>query len=178
MSIKLARILRNKLALIGVGILLVAAISTTVVVMVAAHGHQPGASAAQTSSLASHCSSDQHSKGHTSSQADDRGESDQADEHQHSLRGTITSIDTSSSSFVLKQCNGTTTTIEVSGKTVFDESSVRGIADLKVGLFVDVQGTPQSNGHFTARSIQVETSNSGNEHDGHGTGTPTRMSND
>lgn len=173
----LTHMLRSKLGLVVVGGLLFAALGA------AAGLAMTGATArllaaGQTPSPAQ-CASDDHSSGHTSTQSDDRDEADDQGENHHAVQGTITSVDTTNSSFVVTQCNGTTTTVEVSANTRFDHS-VQSLADLKVGLFVDVEGTVQSNGGFTAVRVHVEEKGSDDEHDGSdgddhdsGTRTPT-----
>jgi hypothetical protein len=176
---KLTLVLRSKVGLALVGGLLVAAVGATAgLAVTGATAHL--LAAGQTPSPAQ-CASDDHSSGHTSSgPSDDRDESDEQGEHQHAVQGTVTSVDTATSSFVVTQCNGTTSTVEVSANTTFDQS-VRSFADLKAGLFVDVEGTLQSTGRFTASRVHVEQSGSGDEHEGSdgddhdgggGTGTP------
>jgi hypothetical protein len=160
---KLALLLRSKVGLAVVGGLLVAAVGATAgLAVTGATAHL--LAAGQTPSPAQ-CASDDHGSGHTSSQTNDRDETDDQGENQHAVQGTITSVDTANSSFVITQCNGTTTAVEVSAKTTFDHS-VQGVADLKVGLFVDVKGTLQSNGSFTASRVHVEEKASGDDHDG------------
>ena len=161
---KLALLLRSKMGLAVVGALLVAAVGATAgLAVTGATAHL--LAAGQTPSAAQ-CASDEHSSGHpTSSPSDDRDEPDDQGENQHAVQGTVTSVDTANSSFVVTQCNGTTTTVEVSTKTTFDQS-VRSFADLKVGLFVDVEGTLQSNGSFTANRVHVEENGSDEEHEG------------
>jgi hypothetical protein len=161
---KLTLVLRSKVGLAVVGGLLVAAVGATAgLAMTGATAHL--LAAGQTPSPAQ-CASDDHTSAHpTSSPTDDRDEPDDQGENQHAVQGTITSVDTANSSFVVTQCNGTTTTVEVSAKTTFDQS-VRSFADLKVGLFVDVEGTLQSNGSLTASGVHVEENGSGDEHDG------------
>jgi hypothetical protein len=182
---KLALLLRNKVGLAVVGGLVVAAVGATAgLTVTGATAHL--LAAGQTPSPAQ-CASDDDGSGHpTSSPTDDRDEQGDQSENQHAVQGTITSVDTASSSFVVTQCNGTTTTVEVSAKTTFDQS-VRSFADLKVGVFVDVEGTLQSNGSFSASRVHVEENGSGDEHDGSdgdghdsggGTSTPSAGSGD
>jgi len=184
---RLGLLLRNKVAVIGLAAVLVAAVSTTVVLV--AHGAAPHLSLASPTASPAQCASEDHGSAHTGTPTSDRDETDETSWSQHMLQGTITSIDSTTSSFVLTQCDGTTTTVEVSSKTRFGES-MDGLANLKVGLFVDVEGTHQSNGTFTASSIHVEKNSSGDDHDGSdgsdgdngdgrsGTGTPSAHSGD
>jgi hypothetical protein len=156
--------LRSKLGLAVVGGLLFAAIGATAGLAVTGAAAHLSAAGAQTPSPAQ-CASDDDGSGHTSTQSDDRDEADDQGENQPAVQGAITSVDPANSSFVVTQCNGTTTTVEVSAKTTFDQSA-RSFADLKVGLFVDVEGSVQSNGSFTASRVHVEENSSGDEHDG------------
>jgi hypothetical protein len=172
---KLMPMFRSKLGLAVVGGLLFAVVGATIgLAVTGATAHL--LAAGQTPSPAQ-CASDDHSNDHTSTPSDVRVEADDQGENQHAVRGTITSVDTANSSFVITQCNGVTTTVEVSTKTTFGHS-VRRLADLKVGFFVDVEGTAQSNGRFTANRIHVEENGSDDEHDGadsddHDSGTRT-----
>jgi hypothetical protein len=180
----LSLLLRSKVRLAVVGGLLVAAVGVTAgLAVTGATGHL--FAAGQTSSPAQ-CASDDHGSGRTSSQTVDRDETRDQNENHHAVQGTITSVDTANSTFVLMQCNGTTTTVEVSAKTTLDQG-VQGVADLKVGVFVEVEGTLQSNGHFTASSVHVEENGTGDDHDGSddndhhgavGTSTPATGSGD
>jgi hypothetical protein len=160
---RLALLLRNKVALVALGAVLVAAVSTTVVL--AANGATPNLSRTSPAASPAQCASEKHDSAQTGTQTGGRDKTDDKGESQHALQGTITSIDSTNSSFVLTQCDGTTTTVEVSSKTRFGES-MHGLADLKVGLFVDVEGTHQSNGTLTANSVHVEKNSSGDDHDG------------
>jgi hypothetical protein len=180
---RLSLLLRSKVGLAVVGGLLVAAVGATAgLAVIGATGHL--LAAGQTPSPAQ-CTSDDHSGDHTSSQTDDRDETNDQSENQHAVQGTVTSVDTANSSFVLMQCNGTTKTVEVSAKLKFDHG-IRSFADLKVGLFVDVQDTLQSNGSLTASNVHVEENASGDDddgsdsgyHGGSGTSTPTTGSDD
>jgi hypothetical protein len=182
---KLPLVLRSKVGLVVVGGVMVAAVGATAgLAVTGAMGHS--LVAGQTPTPAQ-CASDDHTSGHTTSQSDDRDERDDQSDNQHVARGTITTVDTASSSFVLTQCNGTTTTVEVSTKTTFEGSSVHSLGDLKAGLFVDAEGTPQSNGRFSASSVHVEANSSDDDHDGSdsddyhsgsGTSTPATGSGD
>jgi Domain of unknown function (DUF5666) len=161
---KLTLVLRSKVGLAVAGGLLVAAVGATAGLAVT--GTTVHLLAAGQTPSAAQCASDDHSSAHpSSSPSDDRDESDAQGENQHAVQGTITSVDTATSSFVVTQCNGTTTTVEVSKKTMFDHG-VPGVAELKVGLFVDVEGTLHSTGSFTASRVNVEENASGNDHEG------------
>jgi hypothetical protein len=166
---KLALLLKSKVALVALGTLLVAAVSATAVVAASNRGTLAPI-AGQTPSPAHQCSSGDHGTGHTTSTSkDNRGEGNDRDENRHDLTGTITSIDTSNSSFVLTQCDGTTRTVTVSTKTRFEDEP-RSFKDLKVGLSVEVEGNLQSNGTFTATSVHREQNDSNDDHDGSDSG--------
>jgi hypothetical protein len=83
---------------------------------------------------------------------DDHGAS--GDTSQRPLVGTVSSIDTSASNFVLKETDGTTVTVTVSGSTQF-VGSVHSLANLKANMHVTVKGTKQANGTIAATSIQI-----------------------
>jgi DNA/RNA endonuclease YhcR with UshA esterase domain len=62
------------------------------------------------------------------------------------------------SSFTLKDEHGTLT-ITISNTTAFD--GVKGIADLKAGMRVEVKGAQQTNGSIAAQRVHVEDSEHG-----------------
>jgi len=160
---KLSLLLRSKMGLAVVGGVLVATVAaTTGLAVTAARAHL--LVAGQTPTPAQ-CASDDHNSGPTSSQSDDRDSRDTPGDNQHVVQGTITSIDTANSSFVLTQCDGSTATVDVSPMTKFD-NDIHGLAGLKEGLFVDVEGISHSSGSFTASSVHVEPNGSDDDHDG------------
>jgi hypothetical protein len=182
---KLALVLKSKVALVAIGTLVVVAATATAVVAASNRGAM-GPLAGTTPSPAHQCTSEKHATGHTTSstEKDDRGTGDDRAENQHDLNGSITSIDTSNSSFVLKQCDGKTTTVSVSKRTSFSDG-LRSFSDLKVGLLVEVEGSPQSNGTLAANSVHREENDSNDGSDGanadggnHHMGTPAAGSGD
>jgi hypothetical protein len=81
-------------------------------------------------------------------------ENDNDDAHQETeVSGAVATV--GASSFTLKDEHGTVT-ITVSNTTAFD--GVKGIADLKVGLRVEVRGAKQANGSIAAQRVHVEDS--------------------
>jgi hypothetical protein len=181
----IVHLLKARFALAVVGAVLVAAVTATVVVAATgARAHQP--LAAQTPSPAGQCAPKDQGTGHTSTPTDDGDETAEQDANQHAVSGTIASVDTAGSTFVLTQCDGTSATVAVSKTTEFGEST-HGLADLKAGMFVEVEGTIQSNGTLSASNVRVEhhasaanyESSSGDEDDGRsGTSTPAARSDD
>ncbi|HEY7094913.1 MAG TPA: DUF5666 domain-containing protein [Ktedonobacterales bacterium] len=78
-------------------------------------------------------------------------ENDNDDAHQETeVSGAVATV--GASSFTLKDEHGTVT-ITVSNTTAFD--GVKGIADLKVGLRVEVRGAKQANGSIAAQRVHV-----------------------
>ncbi len=73
---------------------------------------------------------------------------------QQPLVGTVSSVDTTASSFVLKENDGTSVTVAVSNATQF-QGSVHSLADLKANMHVTVKGAKQTDGTISATSLQV-----------------------
>jgi len=143
---------RNRIIVIAIGALVVVAAGATAVLATNNRDSLGPQSPAAATATAHKCSSNGQSNRHGSSHS------------RHQLSGTISSIDKSHSSFVLKQCDGTSKTVTTSSKTRF-EDGLKSFSDLKAGLSVDVEGTTQKNGTFAAIIVHVEA----NMH----TGTPT-----
>jgi cytochrome c-type biogenesis protein CcmE len=76
------------------------------------------------------------------------------------LTGTISSIHTAQSSFVLRLGDGSMTTVVTTAQTEFD-GGFNGFADVRVGLLVEVRGTLQSNGSLLAAVVHREDSGDG-----------------
>jgi hypothetical protein len=77
-----------------------------------------------------------------------------SDTGQRPLVGTVGSVDVGASSFVLKETDGTSVTVTVSGATQF-LGSVHALANLKANMHVTVKGTKQADGTIAASSIQI-----------------------
>jgi hypothetical protein len=82
------------------------------------------------------------------------GGSGSSDTGQRPLVGTVSSVDASTSSFVLKETDGTTVTVTVSAATQF-QGSVHALAGLQATMHVTVKGTKQSDGTIAATSVQI-----------------------
>lgn len=73
---------------------------------------------------------------------------------QRPLVGVVSSIDISTSSFVLTEADGTNVTVTVSGTTEF-QGSAHTLADLKAHMHVTVKGSKQTDGTIAATSLQI-----------------------
>jgi hypothetical protein len=82
------------------------------------------------------------------------GGSGSSDTGQRPLVGMVSSVDASTSSFVLKETDGTTVTVTVSAATQF-QGSVHALAGLQANMHVTVKGTTQSDGTIAATSVQI-----------------------
>jgi hypothetical protein len=91
----------------------------------------------------------------------DENDDQNDDRNERELNGTIVSIDVTTSTFVLKLSDGSSTTIAVSATTEFDgDGSFQSFSDLKVGLSVQVEGNLQANGTLAATKVHREDSSS------------------
>ncbi|HEY7021347.1 MAG TPA: DUF5666 domain-containing protein [Ktedonobacterales bacterium] len=83
---------------------------------------------------------------------DAENDNDEDDAHQEAeVSGVVMTV--GATSFTLHGEHGTAT-VTVSNTTTFE--GVKGIADLKVGMHVEVKGTKQSNGSISAQRVQVD----------------------
>ena len=73
---------------------------------------------------------------------------------QRPLVGVVSSIDISTSSFVLTETDGTNVTVTVSGTTEF-QGSAHTLADLKTHMHVTVKGAKQTDGTIAATLLQI-----------------------
>jgi hypothetical protein len=95
---------------------------------------------------------------------DAENDNDDDDNQQEAeITGVVATV--GASSFTLKDEHGTVT-ITVSNTTAFE--GVKGIADLKVGMRVEVKGAKQSNGSIAAQRVHIE--DSGHDDGGHSGG--------
>lgn len=74
------------------------------------------------------------------------------------LRGTVSSTNPGASSFLIRQFNGATTTVMVTSKTTF-QGDAQSLSGLQPGWHVDVKGTYQANGTFTASLVNANNDN-------------------
>jgi len=91
--------------------------------------------------------------GATGSGGDNQGNGGQSTD-QRPLVGVVSSINISTSSFVLTEADGTHVTVTVSGTTEF-QGSAHMLADLKAHMHVTVKGAKQTDGTIAATSLQV-----------------------
>lgn len=113
--------------------------------------------------FASQTPSSHNSDGH---QNDDQNDDSQHDGH--AAEGTISSIDSGNSSFVVKTEHGASVTVVVNSATVFTDG-LHSFADLKTGMSVEVDGTPQSDGTLTATKVHGDNEGSDDgSNDDHG----------
>src|SRR5690242_13172153 len=128
--------------------------------------------------FASQTPSSHNSDGH---QNDDQNDDSQHDGH--AAEGTISSIDSGNSSFVVKTEHGASVTVVVNSATVFTDG-LHSFGDLKTGMSVEVAGNPQSNGTLTATKVHGNNegaddgSNDSNDDHGGNTGGATPGSDD
>jgi hypothetical protein len=115
---------------------------------------------------------------HNDDQNDDQNDDGQHDGHE--AEGTISSIDSGNSSFVVKTEHGASVTVIVNSATVFTDG-LHSFGDLKTGMSVEVAGNPQSNGTLTATKVHGNNEGADNDsNDDHGgnTGSATPNSDD
>jgi hypothetical protein len=147
---KLALLLKGKLAAAILGTVLLAGGGATAVL--AANGTQLQLP------LASQTASQEH-------QGNDAFDDHGNDQNENELRGTVASVNTGSSSFVLKQPSGATKTVVVSAQTVFDGGLQR-LSDLKAGQLLEVKGNLQSDGTLAATRVHGEDNDADDDHGG------------
>lgn len=69
------------------------------------------------------------------------------------IEGSVLSVDSAATTFMLKQEDGSTLQVSVSAQTTF-EGGLHGLADLTTGLRVEVQGTQESGGGIAATKVE------------------------
>jgi hypothetical protein len=86
---------------------------------------------------------------------DAENDNDEDDTHPEAVvSGAVATV--GATSFSVKDAQGATTTVTVSNATIFE--GVKGIADLKAGMRVEVSGAKQTNGSIAAQRVHVEDS--------------------
>lgn len=86
----------------------------------------------------------------------------------HEAEGTISSIDSSNSRFVVKTEHNASVTVVVNSATAFTDG-LHSFADLKTGMSVEVDGNLQSDGTLTATKVHGDNEGSDDgSNDGHG----------
>ena len=164
---KLALLLKSKIALAAIGATLVAGGGATVAA--AATGAQvPVVSQALHAATGTHDANDDNGKdaaGHDAN--DDKGQdANDNDANEHEAQGTVSSVDASGSSFVVKESGGASVTVKVSASTIFDGGLTK-LGDLKAGMTVEVKGATQADGTVAASRVHGEDAN-GTQGDDHG----------
>jgi hypothetical protein len=152
MFAKLAMLLHSKLALALIGAVLVAG-GAVVATASGATAHLPQALFAQNGAQRAEAT---HTPGD-----DEATKTPGANEENKDLEGKIASIDAAGSSFVLTVTEedkaSSTVTVTVNADTKFE--GVKGFADLKVGMSVEVKGAAQSDGSVLANKVEVGNDN-------------------
>lgn len=86
----------------------------------------------------------------------------------HEAEGTISSIDSGASRFVVKTEHGSSITVVVDSATVFSDG-LHSFGDLKTGMTIEVEGTPQADGTLTATKVHGDSEGSDDDKsDDHG----------
>lgn len=141
----LAHLLKNRLAVALLGAVVVVGAGTTVAL--AASNGQTATRNTTTQRHANDSNDDHGNDGNDGNnlQGSQNGNARQAE-------GTITSINTGASSFVLK-AGGASMTVVVNSKTIFDDE-LHSFSNLKAGMAVEVRGNPQSDNSLLATKIE------------------------
>lgn len=95
-------------------------------------------------------------------QIEGQNTNDGQDANERELRGTVSSVNAAGSMFVVKVLDGTAT-VHVSSATTFD-NGLSSIADLKVGMSVEVKGNLQADNTVAATRVYREDGGSGDDH--------------
>src|SRR5690348_1686483 len=136
---RLTHLLRSKIAVAIVGAVLIAGAGSAAA-LAASGGNLQTPFTSQTPS--SH-----NSNGHHNNDQNDDGQ-----HAGHQAEGTISSIDSGNSRFVVKTEHATSVTVVVNSVTVFTDG-LHSFADLKTGMSVEVDGNPQADGTLTASKV-------------------------
>jgi len=100
---------------------------------------------------------------------------DNENENEFEATGTVTSIDSTNASFVLKMADGSSVTVTTSATTEFNgDGPFHSLTDLKANMTVEVRGAKQSDGSIAATQVKNETAgdNSGSgDSSGSGSGS-------
>lgn len=83
-----------------------------------------------------------------------RGTPGSGSQNAQAVHGTVVSVDTAGSSFLLKLDDGSSVTVTVNASTTFDGRAHK-LADLAKGMGVAVQGTRQSDGSIAASHVSA-----------------------
>lgn len=89
---------------------------------------------------------------------EDAADNENENENEFEATGTVSSIDTTNASFVLKMADGSSLTVTTATTTEFNgDGPFHSLADLKTGMTVEVRGTKQSDGSVAATQVKNET---------------------
>ncbi len=169
---RLTHLLRNKIAVAIFGAVLIAGAGSAAA-LAASGGNLQTPFASQTPSS-------QHDGDNDAN--DDHGNVQNANQNGgHQAEGTIASIDSAGSRFVVKAEHGASMTVVVNSSTVFTDG-LHSFADLKTGMFVEIDGNVQSNGTLSATRIHGENEGAddtlNDDHSGSGSGGSGRGGHD
>ncbi len=147
---RLTHLLRSKIAVAIFGAALIAGAGSAAALAASGNAIQMP--------FASQSPSSQHNDGqHNDDQHDGNG-----------AEGTISSIDSGNSRFVVKTEHGSSVTVVVNSATVFADG-LHSFNDLKTGMSVEVDGNPQSDGTLTATKVHGDNEGADNDsNDDHG----------
>jgi hypothetical protein len=149
---RLALLAKSKLVVVVVGTMLVAGGGTTAA-LAASGTHLQLPLVLQGQSQTPQDNDAASKDDHQSNQGNQTTQQGKNHDDGQQVEGTVSSIGTGHSTFVLTPEQGSPVTVEVNGQTVFDEG-LSAFGSLKVGLHVEVKGTRQSDGSLLATKIE------------------------
>jgi len=89
---------------------------------------------------------------------EDAADNENENKNEFEATGTVSSIDTTNASFVLKMADGSSLTVTTAAATEFNGNGpFHSLADLKTGMKVEVRGAKQSDGSVAATQVKNET---------------------
>ncbi len=158
MFAQLAHLFTRKLMLAALGAALVVGAGTTAAL--AAAGNRAQATHAAQGTQGQLTQGRSHDGADDADDNDDDSRGANQNGQQRQIEGAIRSLDAGKSSFVVASEHSGAVTVVVDGKTAFD-SGISGFADLKVGMFVEVNGNFVTDTRLTA--TKIERGNDGND---------------
>ena len=161
MFAQLAHLFTRKLMLAALGAALVVGAGTTAALAAAGNRAQATHTAQGTQGQLTQGRSHDGADDADDNDDDSRGANQNGQNgQQRQIEGAIRSLDAGKSSFVVASEHSGAVTVVVDGKTAFD-SGISGFADLKVGMFVEVNGNFVTDTRLTA--TKIERGNDGND---------------
>ena len=89
---------------------------------------------------------------------EDAADNENENKNEFEATGTVSSIDTTNASFVLKMADGSSLTVTTAATTEFNGNGpFHSLSDLKTGMMVEVRGAKQSDGSVAATQVKNET---------------------